>query len=76
MVVAHLGPRDKAWGGVSRFEAPWSGVAPGAASEKRHVLRRPLPGPERSAALGPFPEPTTTIGRKVARWPGGRESAT
>eukprot|EP00969_Alexandrium_andersonii_P163940 7245723-Alexandrium_andersonii.AAC.1 len=64
MVVAHLGPMDKAQGGVSQSGAPWSGAAPGAASEERLVLRRLLLGPERSAASGPFPELSTTIGEK------------
>eukprot|EP00969_Alexandrium_andersonii_P144812 6403977-Alexandrium_andersonii.AAC.1 len=62
MVVARLDPKNKAWGGVGRLEAPRSGTALGAASEELPSLRRPLRGPERSAASGPFPEPTATTG--------------
>eukprot|EP00969_Alexandrium_andersonii_P261425 11557504-Alexandrium_andersonii.AAC.1 len=76
MVVARPGPMDKARGGVGRFGAPRSGTALGAASEKRPVLQRPLWGPERSDASGPFPEQTTMTGEQVVWWPGGRENAT
>eukprot|EP00969_Alexandrium_andersonii_P166385 7351999-Alexandrium_andersonii.AAC.1 len=76
MAVAHLGLKDKARGGVSQFEARRSGTALGAASEERPVLRRPWRGPERSAASGPLPEPTTTTGEQVVWWQGRRESAT
>eukprot|EP00969_Alexandrium_andersonii_P121682 5379942-Alexandrium_andersonii.AAC.1 len=63
MVVARLGPMDRARCGVSRFDAPPSGTA-GAASEERLVLLRPFWEPERSDASVPVPEPTTTTGEQ------------
>eukprot|EP00969_Alexandrium_andersonii_P086027 3792646-Alexandrium_andersonii.AAC.1 len=75
MVVARLGPMDRARCGVSRVETPPSGKA-GAASEERRALLRPFWEPERSDASGPVPEPAMTAGDQVARRPVRRESAT
>eukprot|EP00969_Alexandrium_andersonii_P219826 9708584-Alexandrium_andersonii.AAC.1 len=75
MVVARLGPMDRARCDVSRFEAPPSGAA-GTASEERQFLPRLLWEPERSAASGPVSEPATTTDDQVAWRPARRESAT
>eukprot|EP00969_Alexandrium_andersonii_P016833 737810-Alexandrium_andersonii.AAC.1 len=73
MTVSRLGSMNGAWGDVSRFEVPWSRVAPSTASEEQLVPQRRTQVPERGISSGPFPESAMAIGKEIAWWPVGRE---
>eukprot|EP00969_Alexandrium_andersonii_P088625 3909601-Alexandrium_andersonii.AAC.1 len=70
MVVARLGPTDGVGDDVSRIVVPESESVPGTVQE----ARRWPPEHARVSGRPRFPKPAMSIGRKVAWWPGGRES--